>query len=343
MEILFKAAEYVAWLKAQAAARRPYWYGTYYLPCTDALLTTKRRQYPAHYTATRMPRYKADIAAGQICGDCVNGAVKGAAWSELGRRKPVYASHGVPDVSADGMFDWCKKRGVAHGKISTLPERPGVALRCAGHVGVYIGGGLAVEWRGFNFGCVTTRVKDRSWTDWYELPWVDYAASAAEAPSPAPDAPMLGARLLKKGARGEDVRQLQELLNELGFDAGEADGEYGIITVMAIKRMQHAAMIDEDGEYGPISHKALMGMLAEAENASAGDEPEEPTSGKRVIVTAAVAANIRAGAGTQYEILTAAKKGASLPYAATAENGWLGVKLDDRIGWISPKMAEVAA
>ena len=86
MEILFKAAEYVAWLKAQAAAKRPYWYGTYYLPCTDALLTTKRRQYPAHYTAARMPRYKADIAAGQICGDCVNGAVKGAAWSELGSR-----------------------------------------------------------------------------------------------------------------------------------------------------------------------------------------------------------------------------------------------------------------
>lgn len=340
MEILFTAADYVAWLKAQAAAKRPYWYGTFFQQCTQSLLNTKARQYPAHYTAERMPRYKKDIAAGQICGDCVNGAVKGAAWSELGTRKPVYTSHGVPDVSADGMFSWCKKKGMAHGKISTMPDKPGICLRCAGHVGVYIGDGKAVEWRGFAYGCVITEVKKRTWTDWYELPWVNYGAGEEIE---EPEGLSVGARLLKKGATGEDVRQLQEILNRLGFDAGEADGEYGILTLRAVKRMQHAAMIDEDGEYGPESHKALMGMLAEAEHAEDGEETEEPAEKRSVRVTAAVAANIRAGAGKEYDILTAVKKGTVLPYAATAENGWIGVKLDDRIGWISPKMAEVAA
>ena len=46
------------------------------------------------------------------------------------------------------------RRGCAWGTMDTLPEIPGIALRFDGHVGVYIGGGYAVEERGFNYGCV---------------------------------------------------------------------------------------------------------------------------------------------------------------------------------------------
>ena len=34
-------------------------------------------------------------------------------------------------------------------------------------------------------------------------------------------------RTLKKGAQGEDVRALQEMLNQLGYNAGTADGIAG--------------------------------------------------------------------------------------------------------------------
>ena len=45
------------------------------------------------------------------------------------------------------------------GTIDTLPEIVGLALFMDGHIGYYVGGGYAVEWRGFNYGCVKTVVK----------------------------------------------------------------------------------------------------------------------------------------------------------------------------------------
>ncbi|MBQ1779991.1 MAG: hypothetical protein II001_00980 [Bacteroidales bacterium] len=103
-----------------------------------------------------MYRYEADIRNEQICGDCVGGAIKGAAWTDLGQHKVIYASNGVPDRSADGMFKYCKSIGAEYGNISTIPDRPGIAVRMAGHVGVYVGNGYVVEWRGFKYGCVKT-------------------------------------------------------------------------------------------------------------------------------------------------------------------------------------------
>ena len=89
MEKVFTNIEHVAWLREQARLKRPYWYGTYFLDCTENLLKKKANQYPNHYGESRMPTYRKHIADGQICGDCVNGAIKGAIWSELGKRKPV--------------------------------------------------------------------------------------------------------------------------------------------------------------------------------------------------------------------------------------------------------------
>ena len=336
MYYVFTAAEYVAWLSAQVSLKRPYWYGTTYVECTESLLARKSVQYPDHYKSDRTARYKADIAAGQMCGDCVGGAIKGAAWSELGTRKSLYQSNGVPDRSADGMFEWCKAQGADWGVISTIPDVPGIAVRLAGHVGVYIGGGYVVEWRGFKYGCVRTELANRKWTHWYQLPWVDYGAAASAA---VETYAALGQRLLKKGKTGDDVALLQEALNQLGFDAGEVDGDFGPKTQKAVIRLQARAGIKQDGEYGSESHAALMAMLNEREAATS--EPEESSARGIVRVTAAQSAYIREGAGTQYSIITAVKRGVELPHMATAENGWLAVQLDDKTGWISGKMAEV--
>jgi len=337
MEYVFSAASYVAWLASQVSSKRPYWYGTTYVKCTESLLSRKAVQYPDHYKSDRTARYKSDIEAGQMCGDCVGGAIKGAAWSDLSAHKSVYQSHGVPDRSADGMFEWCKAQGADWGVISTMPETPGLAVRLAGHVGVYIGGGYVVEWRGFKYGCVRTELKERSWTHWYQLPWVDYGATITSAVSDT--FAMLGQRLLKRGRKGEDVSLLQDALNQLGFNAGDVDGDFGPKTEKAVIRMQARAGIKQDGEYGSESHAAMMAMLNE--QAASTVEPEEAAAHGIVLVTAAQSAYIREGAGTQYSIITAVKRGTELPHMATADNGWLAVKLDDRVGWISGKMAEV--
>ena len=47
----------------------------------------------------------------------------------------------------------------------------------------------AVEWRGFNYGCVRTRVKDRPWTHWYKLPFIDYGTGVIAPSDEQPEEP----------------------------------------------------------------------------------------------------------------------------------------------------------
>ena len=58
--------------------------------------------------------------------------------------------------------------------------------------------------------------------------------------------------MLKIGSKGDDVRQLQEDLNLLGFDAGTADGAFGPNTAAAVKAFQESIdSLDADGIVGP--------------------------------------------------------------------------------------------
>lgn len=255
MDKVFSADAYCAWLRSQARMKRPYWYGTCFQKCTEALLKRKTEQYattsPEHYTEARMSRYRADIAAGQICGDCVGGAIKGAAWTLLSTEPWKYASHGVQDRSADGMYEWCKSLGAENGKIDTIPDRPGVAVRMKGHVGVYVGGGDVVEWRGFAYGCVVTRLDQRPWTDWYELPWVTYAEGQ--------NSPVR--KTLKNGMSGPAVKELQQKLLDLGYYLGRwgADGDFGAATENAVMAFQDQHSLTVDGIVGPKTWAALDG------------------------------------------------------------------------------------
>lgn len=336
MEKVFTNIEHVAWLKEQARLKRPYWYGTYYLDCTENLLNKKAKQYPSHYTPGRMATYRKHIANKQICGDCVNGAIKGAIWSELGKRKPVYASHGCPDTNADGMFAYCKSKGMDWGPISNIPDIPGVAVRFSGHVGVYIGNGEVAEWRGFAYGCVITKLKSRKWTHWYKLPWSEYVAEGSKIT--VSDIGTLGSRLLKRGHEGEDVKILQELLMELGYSLPKygADGDYGSETETAVIKFQQKNRLAADGKYGEKSHEMLMSLIAEMED---DDEDDDKFIGYIRVTGGTV--NIRKGSNTKYDIVTVVKKNTKLPYSAVASNGWYYVTIDGLSGWISNKYAEV--
>ena len=139
---------------------------------TNSLLARKSVQYPSHYGSSRTARYKQDIANKQVVADCVGGC-KGYAWTGGGqgvlesigtdlKYTSKYGSNGCPDKSASGMFEYCRKKGMDWGTIDTLPEIVGLALFTDGHVGYYVGGGYAVEWRGFNYGCVKTVVNPQA-------------------------------------------------------------------------------------------------------------------------------------------------------------------------------------
>lgn len=340
METVFTNEAHAAWLREQAKLNRPYWYGTYYLDCTKELLEKKTAQYPTHYGEGRMARYLADIERGQICGDCVNGAIKGAVWSELGTRKPVYKSHGCPDVNADGMFERCRAWGMEWGGMDSMPDEVGIAVRMSGHVGVYVGNGEVAEWRGFAYGCVITPLRARKWLHWYRLPWTEYLPVDSTEKPPSSIETLLGTRLLKIGCTGEDVRTLQKELMTLGYPLKKygADGRYGRETAAAVRMMQRAGQIRQDGEYGKQTHLLLMNLLSGRELETDDSIPTPPK--KYIRVTGGVI-NVRKGAGLEYDVLSIAYRNTRLDWVATADNGWHAVRADGVCGWVSPKYTEV--
>ncbi|WP_226528738.1 peptidoglycan-binding domain-containing protein [Metabacillus niabensis] len=55
---------------------------------------------------------------------------------------------------------------------------------------------------------------------------------------------------LKKGSKGEAVKDLQNMLEKAGFDVGKVDGVYGEKTVAAVKALQKKVGISQDGIVG---------------------------------------------------------------------------------------------
>lgn len=148
---------------AKAQLGLPYWYGTFGNIATADLYSYKRNQYPQYYKSWNdFPNQY-----GKRVHDCV-GLIKGYLWSDTATAKPVYNSK--QDVSANGMLSVCKEKG----KISTMPDVPGVLVFMNGHVGVYIGNGEVIEARGHEYGVVKTKLKSRPWVNWGKCPWITY-------------------------------------------------------------------------------------------------------------------------------------------------------------------------
>jgi hypothetical protein len=63
---------------------------------------------------------------------------------------------------------------------------------------------------------------------------------------------------LKKGSKGERVKQLQDCLNYVCNAKLEIDGSFGPLTEKALKTFQSSMNIDIDGVYGKQSRQALL-------------------------------------------------------------------------------------
>ncbi len=64
-------------------------------------------------------------------------------------------------------------------------------------------------------------------------------------------------RILKKGSKGSDVREVQALLRDLGYYSGKIDGDFGEITQRAVIRFQKDQNLRPDGIVGKKTYKAL--------------------------------------------------------------------------------------
>ena len=344
-----------------AMVGQPYWYGTCVYKCTESLRSRKAKQYSSHYKDSRTAQYKKDIAAKKVCADCVGGC-KGYAWTGGGigvvesigtdaTYTSKYGANGCPDKSANGMFSYAKSKGMDWGGMDTLPDVVGIALHKDGHVGYTVGDGYAVEWKGFSSGCVKTKISGRGWTNWYKLPFIDYnvGATAIDPPTTV----TLGSRQLSRGMNGADVKAMQELLIQLGYDLPKygADGKFGTETERALIMFQQDLEIEADGKYGIETHTTMMDTVADdddGQNDPPADESEtetpdipKPAGSTVVIVSEGGKVNVRVGNATKYARISAVAPGVTLEYIATAPNGWNAVVIGSQIGWVSGNYSKV--
>ena len=128
--------------------------------------------------------------------DCV-GLIKGLLWGWAADTSKnyggaTYQANGVPDINADSMIGACSDVSTNFAGIV-----PGEAVWKKGHIGIYVGDGLAVEctpaWYDKvqitavgNLGGVAG-YSSRTWTKHGKLPWVDYTIT--QQPEPAQDWP----------------------------------------------------------------------------------------------------------------------------------------------------------
>ena len=120
-----------------------------------------------------------------------------------------------------------------------------------GHVGYAIGDDMVIEARGTAYGVVMTDLYKREWSkaarpDW----WIDVE----------PEQYIL-TRVLKYTdpmMRGDDVKHVQDRLNELGYNCGTADGVFGRKTDIAARNFkQDAGLKYETGDVGKKTAIAL--------------------------------------------------------------------------------------
>lgn len=227
----------VEWVKSKLG--QGYVYAAYFdRLITEAYLQQKAKQFPNQYSASYLQRSRKWL--GRYAGDCV-GLIKAYYWQDGDRI--VYRHNNRADVSANGMHNLATVKGA----ISTMPDVPGLYVHFDGHIGVYIGGGEVVEARGVDYGVVKTKLKDRPWRNWGQVPYVEY-----------------GGTMLKKGDKGEAVGKWQSRLlewNSSALPVYKADKSFGGETTTWTNNFKKVVGLPQDGQVDDLTWDAMVGKL----------------------------------------------------------------------------------
>lgn len=225
----------------------------YILGCFGAPMNEKnRKRYSTNYSYNQQPdRARKILSADEntFGFDCVC-MIKGLLWGWKGDSSKVYggagyACNGVPDLSADALFQQCDGISTDFSGLEI-----GEAVWRSGHIGIYIGDGLAVEctplWAdGVQItacNCEKAGYPTRIWTKHGRLPYVTYGGCSLtwlrETVALAAEG-----RALPQLSESENrihvlVWAAQKRLQTLGYPAGEADGVFGPLTRTAVTAYQ---------------------------------------------------------------------------------------------------------
>lgn len=249
-----------------------YGYGCWGNKLTESLINSKAKQYSWWYTSAKKNQLLKMTKLGYVVWafDCVN-MIKGILWGWNGNCSKsnggaVYASNGVPDVSADGMIKLCKELSSDFSNIEI-----GEAVWMNGHIGIYIGNGEVIEctpaWQNK---VQITKLSQRKWLKHGKLPYITYQTNQSQTNI---NESFLGKRgYLKKGDSGPNIEKICKFMHDtfsnygkwLKLDNEKILGNYfGPILEAYIKEFQKRAKAEKkyndaiDGCIGPKTLSAL--------------------------------------------------------------------------------------
>ena len=198
MATIMTASEFIKKLKDVATNYKT----LYVMGCFGAPMTASNKtRYINHHSynaqASRVKCINAAIAD-TFGFDCVN-LIKGILWGWNGDKTKTYGGakykvNGVPDTNADGMIKLCNNVSTDFSNI-----QPGEAVWTNGHIGVYIGDGLAVECTPAWKNCVQITAcnnpksgyNTRKWKKHGKLPYIQYDNNAGNVTKPDIDKPKI--------------------------------------------------------------------------------------------------------------------------------------------------------
>ena len=162
-----------------------------------------------------------------------------------------YMYHG-----SDTMFrKYCSSKGeLKKGKRTDCGTlKPGTAVfvwngKKYSHVGLFVGGETVIEAMGTINGVTTSKVTAGKWTHWGELAGIDYVNTGNSELYESETVK----QTLRKGSKGDAVRELQTMLLKLGYDLGPCgiDGDFGKATEAAVRSFQSDHRLAADGICG---------------------------------------------------------------------------------------------
>lgn len=156
------------------------------------------------------------------------------------------------DTTANGLYaSQCTPIGKDHLRAGDLVFKKYRTKNKMYHVGVYMGDGSVVHAKGRDDGVVRESLSATGWNRFGRLQVFDNTGGTV--------AFTRNLRRVLPNMRGDDVRAVQAVLLDKGFDPGGIDGLYGKNTVKAVIAYQQASGLEADGIVGPITWASLMG------------------------------------------------------------------------------------
>ena len=170
----------------------------------------------------------------------------------------VYKAWGIDSIVDLFDFTWIPRYGRNNGEPDIRPDFP-----C--DLWQYTSKG---KLKGYNKYLDLNKLngdKDINWFIGDHIVQLDYKKPLPEKKEKKDDG------LLEIGDRGQKVKELQEKLNQLGFNVGKADGIFGPKTKAGVIKFQRSAGITVDGIVGPQTLSALEKAIEAKKILKAGD------------------------------------------------------------------------